>query len=163
MKSLSHGWLLVTPWTAAYQAPPSMGFSRQEYWSGVPLPSPSEWLVHSKGIGFWIGVREGLCEFMLEIAINFLKIRWIPGSYSSHLKTGLQKEWSRHGVWQWNRIEDVRLGLRRKKPENMKTKCKSHGWIPWIRAFCSLLLHLSYILLWNLLLRIKKLDLIQER
>ena len=32
--------LLVTPWTAVYQAPPSMGFSRQEYWSGVPLPSP---------------------------------------------------------------------------------------------------------------------------
>ena len=32
--------LLVTPWTAAYQAPPSMGFSRQEYWSGLPLPSP---------------------------------------------------------------------------------------------------------------------------
>ena len=31
---------LATPWTAAYQAPPSMGFSRQEYWSGVPLPSP---------------------------------------------------------------------------------------------------------------------------
>ena len=30
---------LVTPWTAAHQAPPSMGFSRQEYWSGVPLPS----------------------------------------------------------------------------------------------------------------------------
>ena len=32
--------LCVTPWAAAYQAPPSMGFSRQEYWSGVPLPSP---------------------------------------------------------------------------------------------------------------------------
>ena len=32
--------LCVTPWTAAYQAPPSMGFSRQKYWSGVPLPSP---------------------------------------------------------------------------------------------------------------------------
>ena len=30
----------ATPWTAAYQAPPSMGFSRQKYWSGVPLPSP---------------------------------------------------------------------------------------------------------------------------
>ena len=30
---------LATPWTAAYQAPPSMGFSRQKYWSGVPLPS----------------------------------------------------------------------------------------------------------------------------
>ena len=44
VKSFSHVQLLVTPWTAAYQAPPSMGFSRQEYWSGVPLPSPSVWL-----------------------------------------------------------------------------------------------------------------------
>ena len=39
-KSLSPVRLLSTPWNAAYQAPPSMGFSRQEYWSGVPLPSP---------------------------------------------------------------------------------------------------------------------------
>ena len=39
-KLLSRVRLLATPWTAAYQAPPSMGFSRQEYWSGVPLPSP---------------------------------------------------------------------------------------------------------------------------
>ena len=41
VKSLSLVRLLVTPWTAAHQAPPCMGFSRQEYWSGVPLPSPS--------------------------------------------------------------------------------------------------------------------------
>jgi len=40
VKSLSHVRLLATPWTAAYQAPLSMGFSKQEYWSGVPLPSP---------------------------------------------------------------------------------------------------------------------------
>ena len=40
VKLLSRARLLATPWTAAYQAPPSMGFSRQEYWSGVPLPSP---------------------------------------------------------------------------------------------------------------------------
>ena len=39
LKSLSHVRFLATPWTAAYQAPPSMGFSGQEYWSGVPLPS----------------------------------------------------------------------------------------------------------------------------
>ena len=39
VKSLSHVRLSVTPWTAAYQAPPSMGLSRQEYWSGVTLPS----------------------------------------------------------------------------------------------------------------------------
>ena len=40
VKSLSCVQLFATPWTAAYQAPPSMGFSRQEYWSGVPLPTP---------------------------------------------------------------------------------------------------------------------------
>ena len=40
-KSLSRVRLLATPWTAAYQASPSQGFYRQEYWSGVPLPSPS--------------------------------------------------------------------------------------------------------------------------
>ena len=40
VKSLSRVRLSATPWTAAHQAPPSMGFSRQEYWSGVPLPSP---------------------------------------------------------------------------------------------------------------------------
>ena len=41
VKLLSHVRLLATPWTAAHQAPPSMGFSRQEYWSGVPSPSPN--------------------------------------------------------------------------------------------------------------------------
>ena len=41
VKSLSRVQLFETPWTAAYQALPSMGFSRQEYWSGVPLPSPT--------------------------------------------------------------------------------------------------------------------------
>ena len=43
MKSFSRGRLSAIPWTAAYQAPPSMGFSRQQYWSGVPLPSPTVW------------------------------------------------------------------------------------------------------------------------
>ena len=36
----SHGRLCVTPWTTAHQAPPSLGFSRQEHWSGLPFPSP---------------------------------------------------------------------------------------------------------------------------
>ena len=39
LSNFSHVRLFATPWTAAYQAPPSMGFSRQEYWSRVPLPS----------------------------------------------------------------------------------------------------------------------------
>ena len=46
-KSLSRVWLLATPWTAAPQAPSSMGFPRQEYWSGVPLSSP-QWNVSHK-------------------------------------------------------------------------------------------------------------------
>ena len=42
VKSLSRVRLFVTPWTVAHQAPPSMGFSRQEYWSGLPFPSPGD-------------------------------------------------------------------------------------------------------------------------
>ena len=42
MKSLSRAQLFVTPWTVAHQAPPPMGFSRQEYWSGLPFPSPGD-------------------------------------------------------------------------------------------------------------------------
>ena len=42
MKSLSCVWLFATPWAVAYQASPSMGFSRQEYWSGLPFPSPGD-------------------------------------------------------------------------------------------------------------------------
>ena len=49
-KSLSRVWLLATPWTAARQAPPSMGFSRQEHWSGVPLPSPTHMLIICKSL-----------------------------------------------------------------------------------------------------------------
>ena len=39
---LGHVQLFVTPWTVVHQAPPSMGFSRQEYWSGLPFPSPGD-------------------------------------------------------------------------------------------------------------------------
>ena len=42
VKSLSLVWLSATPWTVAHQAPPYMGFSRQEYWSGLPFPSPGD-------------------------------------------------------------------------------------------------------------------------
>ena len=42
VKLLSHVRLFATPWTVAYHAPPSMGFSRQEYWNGLPFPSPED-------------------------------------------------------------------------------------------------------------------------
>ena len=53
LKLLSRVRLLATPWTAASQAPPSMGFSRQEYWGGVPLPSPYSPLSAVWAVGFW--------------------------------------------------------------------------------------------------------------
>ena len=52
VKSLSRVRLFATPWTVAYQAPPSMGCSRQEFWSGVPLPSPQLRLDTAKQV-FW--------------------------------------------------------------------------------------------------------------
>ena len=59
VKSLSRVRLLATPWTAAYQAPPSMGFSRQEYWSGVPLPeynsNNSTW-AKMKWYPYWVNI-----------------------------------------------------------------------------------------------------------
>ena len=65
VKSLSRVQLLATPWTAAYQAPPSMGFSRQDYWSGLPLPSLEEISGLSHSIVF-------LCFFVLITEEVFL-------------------------------------------------------------------------------------------
>ena len=67
VKVLSRVELLATPWTAAHQAPPSMGFSRQEYWNGVPLPSPHEDVVLLKILLLFLSylhldVDVGVCE-----------------------------------------------------------------------------------------------------
>ena len=63
MKSLSHVLLLAISWTAAHQAPSSMGFSRQEYWSGVPLPSPAADLTSDNFI-----YKMGLTVYNLSIS-----------------------------------------------------------------------------------------------
>ena len=65
VQSLSHVRLLAASWTAPYQAPPSMGFARQEYWSGVPLPSPwtalgvpnNSYLESQLGKGPWLCIH----------------------------------------------------------------------------------------------------------
>ena len=51
--SLSRARLFVTPWTAAYQTPPSMGFSRKEYWSGVPVPFPEKEMAPHSSLLAW--------------------------------------------------------------------------------------------------------------
>ena len=61
-KPLSCVRLSATPWTTAYQAPPSMGFSRQEYWSGVPLPSP-----------LWLAMAYKMIPVYRLMLLNFLK------------------------------------------------------------------------------------------
>ena len=75
VKSFSRVWLLATPWTAAYQAPPSMRFSRQEYWSGVPLWFSNWWarkllrghiqtlVASSYPQSFWFSSQGGTLEF----------------------------------------------------------------------------------------------------
>ena len=69
VKSLSHVWLLATPWTVAYQAPPSMGFPRQQFWSGVPLPSP---VLQSMG---WQRVRY---DWVTELTEHVLVSSLVP-------------------------------------------------------------------------------------
>ena len=57
VKSLSRVRLLVTPWTAAHQAPPPMGFSMQESWSGVPLLSPDKCHIHLLKQNCWVALH----------------------------------------------------------------------------------------------------------
>ena len=65
--------LLATPWTAAYQAPPSMGFSRQEYWSGVPLPSP----VFKANIALLTQFPSQIYLFLNKILARELRSAWL--------------------------------------------------------------------------------------
>jgi len=81
VKSLSLVQFFTTPWTAAYQAPPSMGFSRQEYWSGLPLPSPC---------------GSGMCFFSAFYCCFFTPLSW--GSFFSHVTKG---RLTPHTFWFW--------------------------------------------------------------
>ena len=71
VKSISRARLLVTPWAAAHQAPPSMGFSRQEYWSRVPLPSP-EHLLHTS---YFLNPWQALCVLIVIPKIDTVKLQ----------------------------------------------------------------------------------------
>ena len=67
LSRFSRVWLCATPWTAACQAPLSMGFSRQEHWSGLPFPSPCGWL----------GQAKISCSRVLIIANFWCKTLWV--------------------------------------------------------------------------------------
>ena len=100
---LSHVWLFVTPWTIAYQDSPSMEFSRQEYWSGLPFPSP-EYLVkpvNPTGNQSWIFIgRTAEAE-----APIFGHLIWRVDSLEKILTLG-KTEVRRRRVWQRMMVED---------------------------------------------------------
>ena len=87
-KLLSRVWLLVTPWTAAYQAPPSMGFFRQEYWSGVTLPS----LISSIWVFLKFFDMKILTFFyMYTFFVGYVDIHSPPNSPSSRLRHNIEQ------------------------------------------------------------------------
>ena len=89
VKSLSRLWLFVTPWTAAHQAPPSMGFSRQEHWSGVPLPS----------LQYILRFSQNKTSSDLQLC-HFKEMLYFMGSSEHHRD---RKEASvREARWDWN-------------------------------------------------------------
>ena len=87
VKSFSRVQLLATPWTAAYQAPLSMGFSRQEYWSGVPLPSPCDYLYWMRYIWMWrVWQRLSRCSFItIPSQSSYRKRLHFPASTAIYL------------------------------------------------------------------------------
>ena len=92
VKSLSRVPLLATPWTAVHQAPLSMGFSRQEYWSGVPLPSPKWGTFNLK--------RKELKPTMLGTALSI----WYPTCLLSFIELfQVYMVTSKKGLLEWFR------------------------------------------------------------
>ena len=89
VKSLSHFQLLATPWTAVQQAPLSMGFSRREYWSGLPLPSPMNLLGAHKWWGLMTDMRFGQVKFICNLSKNVLV-------------SGGNKAWLVWSSWEWD-------------------------------------------------------------
>ena len=85
-KLLSRVWPSATPWTAAFQAPPSMGFSRQEHWSGVPLPSPIISQKHTKVSQQWRS-RGILPITQRQRVRNTVITAYLPTSACTHMHT----------------------------------------------------------------------------
>ena len=71
VKSFSRVWLFKIPWTAAHQAPPSMGFSRQEHWNGVPLPSPMHPVVFLKHFSNYSVYND---DFLLNVGVCYMQL-----------------------------------------------------------------------------------------
>ena len=112
MKSLSRVRPSATPWAAAHQAPPSMGFSRQEYWSGVPLPSPISYsILKSKDI-------------TLPTKVHLVKAMVFPvvmyGCESWTVKKGEHRRIDAFELWCWRRLLRVPWTAKRSNQSILK-------------------------------------------
>ena len=117
VKSLSRVRLFVTPWTAAHQAPPPMGFSRQEYWSGVPLPSPYGILLSHKKE--W---NNAICSNM--DGTRDYDTKWSKSGEDKHMPYQLHMESKTQYKWTYlrNRLTDI---------EKRLVFTKREGWWGW--------------------------------
>ena len=111
VKSLSHVQLLATPWTAAYQAPPSMGFSRQEYWSGLALPSPKRRLQLGKKVMTKLDSILKSRDVTVPTKIRLVKAMVYPcvmhGCESWTIKKVDRQRFDAFKLWCWeNTLED---------------------------------------------------------
>ena len=73
LSHFSHVWPCGTPWTAAHQAPPSLGFSRQEHWSGLPFPSP----MHESAKWKWQPLSTKLIKLFFKFQISIFVFMWL--------------------------------------------------------------------------------------
>ena len=80
LSRFSHIQLCATPWTAAYQAPPSMGFSRQEYWSGLLLPSPLVVAVRGYSLAAVPGLLVAVASLVAEHELQVRGLQQLLGS-----------------------------------------------------------------------------------
>ena len=114
VKSLSRVRLLVTPWTAAYQAPPSMGFSWPEYWSGLPLPSPMT------NLDSMLKSR----DITLPTKIHLVKAMVFPvvmyGCESWTMKKAERQRIDAFELWCWRRLLRVLWTARRSSQSILK-------------------------------------------
>ena len=132
VKSLSRVWLLATPWTAAYQAPMPMGFSRQEYWSGVPWPSPAYVsryvLMTCRGFCGSIG-KESACNVWDPDSIP--KSGRSPGEVNGNLlhHACLGNPMNR-GAWQAEVLGSQRVGqvIATEPQQSFRLHRRDHGW-----------------------------------
>ena len=133
VKSLSPVRLLATPWTAAYQAPPSMGFSRQEYWSWVPLPFPLLMLplcnlkmcIYMYVDNHFYFYHPGLCQHHFYFNYLLIGLFVFPPSF-------IQCILSQYSLWLTEKEPKARKDWRQE--EKGMTEDEMVGWHHWLNG-----------------------------